>query len=153
MFSSHPHLPVTEGRKEYSPHCLTHGSRSTRTTGKVIGARRGWSALEACLRVKNRQQGRSLISVYSREKEEQEAQECLPRRKSSYIFHLHFWSWVNFQIQVTCVDHKLAFVTGIAIVDSQNNLHIKSFIFIMVGKTKWKHLNYPNPFGQKRTHK
>lgn len=90
MFSSHPHLPVTEGRKQYSPHCLTHGSRSTRTTGKIIGAPRGWSALEACLRVKNRQQGRSLISVYSQEKEEQEAQECLPRRKSSYISRLHF---------------------------------------------------------------
>ena len=153
MFSSLPHIPVTEGRKRYSPHCLTLGSRSTKTTGRIMGAPRGWSGLEACLRVKNRQQERSVLSVYSQQKEEQEAQECLPRRKSSYIFPFHFWSWVDFQIQVTCVDHQLAFVTGIAILDNQNNLHINSFIFITVGKTKWNHLNYPNPFGQKRTHK
>ena len=99
------------------------------------------------------QQERSLLSAYSQEKVEQEAQECLPRRKSSYTFPFHFWNWANFQIQVTCVDHQLAFITGIAILDSQNNLRIKSFIFIMVGKTRWNHLNYPNPFGQKRTHK
>ena len=99
------------------------------------------------------QQERSLLSVYSQEKVEQEAQKCLPRRKSSYTFPFHFRNWANFQIQVTCVDHQLAFITGIDILNSQNNLRIKSFIFIMVGKTKWNHLNYPNPFGQKRTHK